>query len=105
MSEAQRITAALGGKWRNGRGLCRCVCHDDRTPSMSINDGDKEGRVLVKCFAGCNSADVIAEFRRRGWLDDKSIIPVGNNWTPPPRARASLRPIGSRSSRCLPLDR
>ncbi len=31
---------------------CRCPAHDDRSPSLSINDGE-DGRALVNCHAGC----------------------------------------------------
>ncbi|MCZ6834246.1 MAG: AAA family ATPase [Planctomycetota bacterium] len=39
----------------NGKGWTACCpAHDDRTPSLSINEGD-DGRVLVHCHAGCTS--------------------------------------------------
>src|SRR5258705_10605694 len=68
---AAEIAAALGGATRNGYGwLARCCCHEDKQPSLSLKDGD-DGRLLVKCFAGCDARDILAEFRRRGWLDDR----------------------------------
>jgi hypothetical protein len=36
---------------RNGW-TARCPAHRDRNPSMSIREG-RDGRVLLKCFAGC----------------------------------------------------
>lgn len=36
-----------------------CPAHDDRTPSLAVQELD-DGRVLVKCFAGCGAADVMA---------------------------------------------
>lgn len=30
----------------------RCPAHEDRSPSLSVSEGD-DGRCLVKCFAGC----------------------------------------------------
>jgi putative DNA primase/helicase len=68
MIDANRIAAALGGAKPNGRGwLARCPCHFDDDPSLSLADaGD---RLLVWCFAGCSSLDVLAELRRRGLLD------------------------------------
>lgn len=36
----------------------RCPAHDDRDPSLSITE-NADGRVLVKCFAGCGALDVI----------------------------------------------
>jgi RecA-family ATPase len=70
---AAEIARALGGK-RNGAGfLCRCPVpshgqgRGDRTPSLSIADGDKG--LVVKCHAGCDPLDVLAELRRRGLAD------------------------------------
>ena len=39
--------------------MAKCPAHDDRVPSLSIAGGD-DGRVLVKCFAGCSFDEVIA---------------------------------------------
>lgn len=45
---------------RNGDGYtARCPAHDDRTPSLSIGEGD-DGRALLKCHAGCSLADVLS---------------------------------------------
>jgi putative DNA primase/helicase len=65
---AREITHALGGRWRVRNGLVRCVCHEDKTPSLSIGDGDHG--IVVKCFAGCDGADILRELRRRGLLGD-----------------------------------
>jgi hypothetical protein len=68
---AEQIARALGGAARNGRGwVARCCYHEDRRPSLSLRDGDN-GRLLVKCFAGCDSRNILAELRRRGLLDDR----------------------------------
>ena len=42
-----------------GRWVACCPAHDDRTPSLSIAEGP-EGAILLKCFAGCATADVLA---------------------------------------------
>ena len=42
-----------------GRYLSRCPAHDDRSPSLAIKDGD-DGRVLLHCFAGCETEDVLS---------------------------------------------
>ena len=36
----------------------RCPAHDDKNPSLSVTDLP-DGRVRVKCFAGCGALDVI----------------------------------------------
>jgi regulator of protease activity HflC (stomatin/prohibitin superfamily) len=40
-----------------GKYYAKCPAHNDRTPSLSIREGDRA--VLVKCWAGC-SLDAIA---------------------------------------------
>ena len=42
------------GKWK----AC-CPAHHDRNPSLSIGEGD-DGRVLLKCFAGCTHEQIVA---------------------------------------------
>jgi len=38
--------------------IAQCPSHDDRTPSLSIGEGD-DGKVLVNCFAGCEAEDIV----------------------------------------------
>lgn len=42
-----------------GRWVARCPAHDDRTPSLSVAEA-ASGTVLIKCFAGCATVDVLA---------------------------------------------
>jgi putative DNA primase/helicase len=42
-----------------------CPAHDDRDPSLSIRDAD-DGKVLVRCHAGCDQQKVIAALKGRG---------------------------------------
>src|SRR5258708_4426148 len=66
---AAEIAHALKGR-RSGKGfIARCVAHEDRSPSLSIADGT-DGRVLVKCHAGCDQLDVLAALRRLNLLDN-----------------------------------
>lgn len=61
---AEAIAIALNGK-RTGSGwIARCPAHGDRTPSMSIADGDTG--VVVCCHAGCPQEAVIAALQDRG---------------------------------------
>ena len=60
-----RVLERLDGARRAGRGwIARCPGHDDRSPSLSITQGD-DGRVLVKCFAGCSTEAVAAAIELR----------------------------------------
>ena len=56
------IVKRLGGKWKPGGAMCRCPAHADRSPSLSVRVGDHA--LLFKCFAGCDSRDVIHEILR-----------------------------------------
>ena len=49
---AEGILAQLKGVRPSGSGwVARCPAHDDQNPSLSIHERD--GKVLLKCFAGC----------------------------------------------------
>src|SRR5262249_26957275 len=61
---AETIARALGGRKAGGGWTARCPAHDDRNPSLSIRDAN--GKVLVRCHAGCDQERVIAALRRRG---------------------------------------
>jgi hypothetical protein len=39
--------------------MAQCPAHEDKHPSLSIRELS-DGRVLVHCFAGCNSEPVLA---------------------------------------------
>jgi putative DNA primase/helicase len=69
MIDAQTIAEALEGK-RSGKGfLACCPAHDDKNPSLSIDDGDN-GKPVVFCNAGCSQEAVIAALTERGlWPD------------------------------------
>jgi hypothetical protein len=61
---AERIAQQLGGAKKDGNGWkCLCPCHDDKDPSLHVSD--KNGKILVYCFAGCSQDKVINELKRR----------------------------------------
>ena len=64
MTSVDRVLAALTDRGcdhrRNGNGWsAQCPAHDDRNPSLSIDEGD-DGRALVRCHAGCSAEEIIA---------------------------------------------
>lgn len=64
MTPAEWLTERLGGKWASGFGMAQCPAHDDRSPSLSIRDGDDS--VLLKDFTGCTSIAIIEKLRGCG---------------------------------------
>jgi putative DNA primase/helicase len=94
---AADIAHALGGARREGRAWrCRCPLHNGR--SLTLRDGDG-GCVLVKCWGGCDRRDVLAELRRRGLLDGRTI----DYRRPSPRT--SKREDAARTARALAIWR
>ena len=62
---AETIAKALGGRKAGSGWSARCPAHDDRTPSLSLREtGD--GKVLVRCHAGCDQDEVIAHLKASG---------------------------------------
>lgn len=48
-------------KYRNGGYKCRCPAHDDKSKdSLSVGIGQDGQRLILKCWAGCASLDVIS---------------------------------------------
>lgn len=45
-------------KGRNGSWTARCPAHADKGPSLAVREGE-DGRVLLHCFAGCETASVL----------------------------------------------
>lgn len=62
---AETIARALGGRRAGACWMARCPAHDDREPSLAITDA-RDGKVLVRCHAGCDQRNVIAALRSRG---------------------------------------
>jgi hypothetical protein len=49
----------LYGVRRGGTGfVARCPSHDDKKQSLSL--AEDSGRILVKCFAGCSTKQIIS---------------------------------------------
>jgi hypothetical protein len=67
----ERIVAALEAHGMKGKGSAwQCPAHEDKRASLSVSDG-KDGRALVKCHAGCVTADVLAALG----LEEKDLFP------------------------------
>jgi hypothetical protein len=74
MATGKTIATALGGRKVGGGWMATCPAHDDREPSLSITDA-RNGKVLIRCHAGCDQQDVIAALRARGaWGHERSPV-------------------------------
>lgn len=59
MSRAETLLARLEGvrQVAPSRWMARCSSHPDRSPSLSVRELDD--KLLVHCFAGCDTEDVL----------------------------------------------
>lgn len=59
-SALSRVTDALTTHGSRGKGSAwTCPVHDDRTASLSVNNGS--GKVVMMCHAGCSTEEIVAE--------------------------------------------
>lgn len=60
LSPLERIRPRFEGEKRKSTGgyMVLCPAHADRNPSLSIDESDS-GDLLVRCFAGCDTEDVL----------------------------------------------
>ena len=107
---AEALVRALGGRWCGDHGLARCRAHQDRTPSLSISDGEN-GCLLVHCHAGCSQQSVVDSLKRLGhWPEKRStstkakksrrdgltlVSPVPNNAPTPPERHRNHGPVSA----------
>ena len=75
MLRAEVMAEALGGRKVGTGWLARCPAHDDRQPSLAIAEA-KNGKLLVRCHAGCGQREVIAALRARGIWDVGDQRPI-----------------------------
>ncbi len=73
---AETVAKALGGHRAGATWMARCPVHDDSSPSLAISAGSN-GKVLVRCHAGCDQRDVIAALSERGLWDATDKRPSG----------------------------
>lgn len=71
---AEHIADSLGEKRKSSNGFsCLCPAHNDKSPSLHVSDSN--GRILVKCFAGCTQQAVIDALETRNlWNASKTTF-------------------------------
>ena len=68
------VASRLKNVKRNGKTLtARCPAHNDRRNSLSVSEG-KDGRVLMKCFAGCKVSAITSKLGDSAMTD---LFPKG----------------------------
>jgi putative DNA primase/helicase len=65
--DAEQLAKALGAVRSGRQWKCKCIAHEDHSPSMIIFDGHTG--VQVRCMAGCEPRDIIEALRIRSLWD------------------------------------
>jgi hypothetical protein len=53
LSRLQKVKRTGNDSW-----MACCSAHDDRSPSLAIKDAGN-GKLMLKCFAGCETIDIL----------------------------------------------
>ena len=54
LSKLQKVRPNGKSRW-----MAACPAHEDKTPSLAVQELS-DGRILVKCFAGCSGSEIVA---------------------------------------------
>ena len=58
--QLRELLPRLSGVRKGWQGYAaKCPAHDDKRQSLSLSEGD--GRILVKCFAGCSTETIVGQ--------------------------------------------
>lgn len=75
---ANALSIIRGLKGNEGSGMCRCPAHDDKKPSLHVEE--KNGKVLVHCHSrNCSQEAVIKALRSRGLWHSNGTPRVSRN--------------------------
>jgi hypothetical protein len=78
LNRLQKVKRTSNNSW-----MACCPAHDDRNPSLAVKDAD--GKVLLKCMAGCSASDILGSLG----MDFADIMPpsqpVQHKATQPPQ--------------------
>jgi len=100
---AEAILDRLQGVRCGGRGwVARCPAHGDRSPSLSVREGEG-GRVLLHCFAGCTTEAICEAIQIR--VSDLFSERGAARERKPEIVRRTERQIADLRSRLTPSDR
>lgn len=88
--DLSHILDRLEGVRPSGHGwIARCPAHNDHSPSLSVYERD--GKILLHCFAGCAVEDICAALRIR--VGDLFTEPRAPHKAEPPVVHAARRVV------------
>ena len=98
---AQEIACRLDARPSRAGFIARCPAHEDRSPSLSIREG-QDGRTLLHCFAGCSVESVCHALK----IKVSDLFSGPGTIEPKPRAvREAEKAISAFRNRLTPRER
>jgi hypothetical protein len=85
MRPVDLVVDQLEGVKQRGEGYqAQCPAHDDNEPSLSVAEGE-DGRALLKCFAGCETEEIVAalDLEMKDLFERRNGHGGGGPYTPP----------------------
>lgn len=73
ITKIHEIAASLHAKRTPTGWVACCPAHEDHTPSLSLRESN--GKILVRCHAGCTQEEVLEALRKRGLWPEPSRRP------------------------------
>jgi hypothetical protein len=73
---------------KKGHWVACCPAHEDKRPSLAITETD-DGRILLKCFAGCSAYDVVSAVG----MDLTDLFPKDQSFMPRETNKPVRRPF------------
>lgn len=62
----------LGGRRAGSQWMATCPAHDDKNPSLAVREDN--GKILLRCHAGCSQHEVIEALKARGlWQSNEPV--------------------------------
>lgn len=93
MSKIDTLLSRLHKVRKNGKDFMACCpAHEDGSPSLTIAEKE-DGRILVHCFAGCETSDVLAAVG----LEMKDVMPENVGYH---RRKPDRRPFNAMDVLC-----
>lgn len=98
---AEEIASRLHARPSRAGFIARCPAHEDRSPSLSIHEG-QDGRTLIHCFAGCSVESVCDALK----IKVSDLFSGPGTMHPKPRAvRVAEKAIAAFRNRLTPRER
>lgn len=97
----EEIASRLDARPSRAGFIARCPAHEDRSPSLSIREG-QDGRTLIHCFAGCTIESVCDALK----IKVSDLFSGPGTMQPKPRAvREAEKAIAAFRNRLTPRER